>query len=108
MEEQKTKEVKMEVAKDNNQKHEAQHQKFTYEQLNDVCSQLYQENQKLAARLQQANLSNMFRRMDYLFLVLKYADRFDAEFVQSCTEELKSAISPRVEEEDKEEEEKEG
>lgn len=78
-------------------------QKLTYEQLNDACMQLSQQNQYLSRQLQQANLTNMFKRLDYLFMVLNYESVIkDPDFVNSCVEEIKNAI--RVEKEGDEEE----
>lgn len=109
MEEKKAKTVEMKANKNANVPHEEQHQKLSYEQLNNICTQLYQENQKLIQRIQQTDLSNMFRRMDYLFMVLKYSEAFnDEEFVGRCVEELKEAISPREMKEEETEKEKEG
>lgn len=83
-----------------------QEQKFSYEQLNNICSELYQQNQNLHRQLQQANMVNMFKRLDYLFMVLKYNNIFnDEEFVQACIDEIKDAIIVKPEEdvvEDKE------
>lgn len=85
--------------KDNNE------QKLTYEQLNEACGQLYQQNQNLMKQLQQANLTNMFRRLDYLFMVLKYSSTFnDEKFVNACVEEIKEAISIDSGKEDSEKE----
>ena len=36
-------------------------QPLSYEQLNNICSQLYQENQKLVQQLNQLNMANMFK-----------------------------------------------
>ena len=58
-------------------KMEESNQRMTYEQLNEACSQLYQQNQNLLRQLQQANLTNMFKRLDYLFQVLNYRMAFD-------------------------------
>lgn len=97
-EENKATEVKMEV---NNKSEE---QKLSYEQLNDACAQLFQQNQSLRSQLQQANMTNMFKRLDYLFLVLKYADKFnDSAFISSCVDEIKEAMTVPAEEDKKEE-----
>lgn len=80
-------------------------QKLSYDQLNEACAQLYQQNQYLTKQLQQANVSNMFKRLDYLFMVLRYeAVIKDPEFVNSCIEEIKSAMTPAVPDNPKEEE----
>ena len=75
------------------EKNEQSAQKLTYEQLNETCMQLYQQNQMLTKQLQQANYANMFKRLDYLFLVLKYAEVIDDyDFVNGCIDEIKDAL----------------
>ena len=78
---------------------EKEQQKLSYEELNEVCGQLYQENQKLMKQLQQMNMTNMFKRLDYLFLVLQNEQVIkDPEFVGNCVEEIKEALYPAEEE----------
>lgn len=94
------KNVKMSVKEGKKEKE----QKLSYDQLNDVCNQLYQQNQNLARQLQQVNMSNMFKRLDYLFMVLRYESVIkDADFISSCVAEIKDAltISQQEEEEQK-------
>lgn len=68
--------------------------KLTYEQLNEACAQLYQQNQVLAKQLKEVNMVNMFKRLDYLFKVVKYSDAFnDPEFVGNCIAEIKEAMT---------------
>ena len=99
MEEKKlNKTVEMKAGQDNQD-----NQKLTYEQLNEACAQLYQQNQVLAKRLQQAEAANMFKRLDYLFMVLNYAPVIkDEEFVGKCVDEIKEAmtVEPSKEEEE--------
>lgn len=83
------KEVKMEVKTKNEEGNGA----LTYEQLNNACSQLYQQNQNLIKQIQQLNQTNMFKRLDYLFTVLNYATFFDPAFVNSCADEIQSAMT---------------
>jgi hypothetical protein len=80
----------MRVVQDNNENE----QKLSYEQLNKVCGELSQQNQYLIKQLQQVNLTNMFRRLDYLFLVLKYSTVIkDADFINDCIDEIKEAMT---------------
>lgn len=79
--------------------------KMTYEQLNEACMQLYQQNQTLLKQLQQANLANMFKRLDYLFLVLKNHMLFDVSFVEKAIEEIQDALTVTREEENEAKEE---
>ena len=100
MEEKKN--IKMEAVKTGKDQDKKQ-QKLSYEQLNEVCMQLYQQNQKLTQQLQQANMTNMFARLDYLFKVLNYESVIkDAEFINSCIAEIKEAMIIKSEEEPKE------
>lgn len=79
--------------------------KLSYEQLNNICSQLYQENQNLTRQIQQLNISNMFRRLDYLFKVLEFeAVIKDPEFINNCVSEIRDAMTIPQTDEDKEEE----
>ena len=101
MEEQKKKATKVEM-KDNKESQEQQ--KLTYEQLNTICSELYQQNQALTKRLQEANLVNMFKRLDYLFKVIENANVIkDSEFINACIAEIKDAMMTRPEDTTKEE-----
>ena len=101
------KEVKMNVVrseKSQGNKNDGKSQKLTYEQLDNACSQLYQQNQNLIRQIRQIDQVNMFKRLDYLFMVLKYESAFkDADFVNSCIDEIKEAMTIPAPEETKEE-----
>ena len=73
---------------------------LSYEELKNVAGQLSQQNQQLNMMLQQANMTNMFKRMDYLFKVLELKDCFDSEFVITCYDEIKELMTPPVENEE--------
>lgn len=74
--------------------------KLTYEQLNNACNQLFQQNQQLLHKIQEINAVNMFKRLDYLFKVVELAATFkDADFVNSCIDEIKEALTPSEESE---------
>ena len=100
MEEQKnkTKEIKMDADKE----------KLTYEQLNNACVQLSQENQYLKQQLNQASkVLNTFSRLDYLFRVVECDHNnksnsvsFSVEFVEQCIKEIQEIMTV-PEEEDK-------
>lgn len=103
MEERKiaSKEVKMNLAS----KGAKREGKLSYEDLNKVCAELSQRNQYLMQQLQQANLANMYKRLDYLFMVLQHAEVIkDADFINACVDEIKSAITIEEQEEVKKEE----
>ena len=77
--------VKMEVPETQENK------KLSYEELENVANNLYM-------KLQQSDMSNMFKRLDYLFKVLKYKDAFKTEFYTKCAEEIELMITlPEVE-----------
>ena len=73
---------------------------LSYEELKNVAGQLSQQNQQLNMMLQQANMTNMFKRMDYLFKILELKDCFDSEFVITCSDEIKELMTPTVEHEE--------
>lgn len=85
-EQNKAKEIKLQVESKEDKK------PLSYEQLNDACNQLVIQNNKLKRRCQELEAFNMFKRLDYLFQALDHADKFDNEFVNSCAEEIKTAI----------------
>ena len=60
--------------------------KLSYEELENVANNLY-------ARLQQAEMSNMFKRLDYLFKVVKYSGAFTPAFVESCVAEIEGVLT---------------
>lgn len=79
--------------------------KYSYDELNNICNQLMQQNQNLLKQLQNMNIGNMFRRLDYLFKVVEYGNAFnDADFVGACVDEIKDLITIPKQEETKEEE----
>ena len=80
---------------ENNKKKE-----LSYEELKNVAGELSQQNQQLNMMLQQANMTNMFKRMDYLFKVLELKQCFDSEFIIACSDEIKELMTPPVENEE--------
>ena len=80
---------------ENNKKKE-----LSYEELKNVAGQLSQQNQQLNMMLQQANMTNMFKRMDYLFKVLELKQCFDPEFIIACSDEIQELMTPPVENEE--------
>ena len=77
---------------------------LSYDELKNVAGQLSQQNQQLNMMLQQANMTNMFKRMDYLFKILELKDCFDSEFVINCSDEIKELMTPLVENEEEKKE----
>lgn len=91
MEEQnKSKVVKMNASKDNKAEDK---QKLTYEQLNDACNQLFQQNQMLAKRNRELEGFAMNKRLDYLFKVLEFSNNFSSDFIDNCASEIEEAMT---------------
>lgn len=77
--------------------------KMSYEQLENVAHQLSEQVRQLYAKLQESNLENMFKRLDYLFKAIENSYAFSEEFVSKCTSEIESLMTlPDPEEEVKE------
>ena len=75
------------------EKKEVTKEKLTYEELNNVCHQLSEQCRRMGEQLQQANLTNAFRRLDYLFAVLDKSEFFDDSFVEKCAAEIVEMIT---------------
>lgn len=90
--------------KENMEKPEVkENEKMSYEQLENVAHQLSEQARQLYAKLQEANLENMFKRLDYLFRVVENAHSFSVDFVNKCTSEIESLMTlPDPEDEPKE------
>ena len=78
-------------------------QKMSYEELEQLAAQLSQQSQQLYARLQQADMTNMFKRLDYLFKVLENHQQFPTEFVTECVTEITNIMTIQDSEDTKEE-----
>lgn len=78
-------------------------QKMSYEQLENIAHQLSNQVAQLHARLNEANMVNIFKRLDYLFKVIENSHIFDIEFVNACKTEIVSLLTlPDNEEEEAE------
>ena len=98
MEEQKKKVVKMQPATKDERP-----EKLSYEQLENVAHQLSEQTKQLYMKLQAANMSNMFKRLDYLFKVVENGYMFKQDFLEKCIAEIEEIMTV-PEETDKEEE----
>lgn len=65
--------------------------KYTESELNAACGQLYQ---KLMKEIQMRDMTNMFKRLDYLFKVIENSDVFSEGFVNDCVQEIEAALTP--------------
>ena len=68
-----------------------QENKLSYEELENVANNLY-------VRLQQADMANMFKRLDYLFKVVENVDNFPQEFTKQCVDEIVNIMTISTEE----------
>lgn len=70
--------------------------KIPYEELENVCHQLSDQAQTLYRKLQEANLQNLFKRLDYLFAVIENKDVFKddyPEFYKNCIKEIVDSMT---------------
>lgn len=86
MEEQKKKVVEM---KPQTQRPE----KMSYEQLENVAHQLSEQNRQLFNKLQELNMSNVFKRLDYLFKVIESGHMFNEDFLGKCIHEIEDLMT---------------
>lgn len=89
MEEQKDKVIKMQPTTNETERPE----KMSYEQLENVAHQLSEQAKQLYMKLQAANMSNIFKRLDYLFKVLENGHMFRQDFVDKCISEVEELMS---------------
>ena len=101
MEEQKKKVVKMQPATKDERP-----EKLSYEQLENVAHQLSEQAKQLYMKLQAADMSNMFKRLDYLFKVVENGHMFKQDFLEKCIAEIEEimTVPEEAEEDDKEKE----
>lgn len=84
---------------------ENQPKQLSYEDLKNIAGQLQQQNMQMRKALSELNYENMFKRLDYLFEVIKVPHMFNDEFVSKCAEEIQSMLTiPEKDKEDNSEE----
>lgn len=66
--------------------------KLTYEELENVAHQLSEQSKQLYTKLQEANMVNIFKRLDYLFKVVENIKVFNEEFASKCISEIEEII----------------
>ena len=102
MEEQKKKVVEMQPVTKETERPE----KMSYEQLEQVAHQLSEQARQLYSQLQKSNMTNMFKRLDYLFKVVENGHIFKQDFFEKCIAEIEELMTvPEEAEEDNKEEE---
>lgn len=86
-------------------KPEKKEKKLSYDELKDISQKLYntnielnnrlkaltRDNENLIARLKQVD--NVMTILPMMFEVLKYADRFSSEFVQTCVSNIETIMT---------------
>ena len=101
MEEQKKKVIDMQPVTKETERPE----KMSYEQLEQIAHQLSEQARQLYSQLQKSNMTNMFKRLDYLFKVVENGHMFKQDFLEKCIAEIEELMTvPEVEEDNKEEE----
>ena len=86
--------------------------KLSYPDLENVChqlsaqaQQLNAQNEKLRKYINEINLENLYKRLDYLFKVICEDNIYlSAGFKKQCAEEIEKLMTPPVEEDNKESE----
>lgn len=81
-------------------------EKMSYEQLENVAHQLSEQNRQLFAKLQELNMANVFKRLDYLFKVVENGHMFKQDFLEKCIAEVESLMTVPEQEEEPETEDK--
>ena len=99
MEEQKSKVVEMAPQAKEIERPE----KMSYEQLENIAHQLSEQAKQLYMKLQAANMSNMFKRLDYLFKVVENGHMFKQDFLEKCIAEIEELMTVPEEPENSEE-----
>lgn len=67
--------------------------KLPYDELLKIANSLNRTNAELQNRLNDAMLGNFFTRLEFLFKVLKYADKFTDDFVKKCIDEIQESMT---------------
>jgi len=76
--------------------------KLSYEQLEALAGQATDQNQKLSQRVKELENFSLFKRLDYLFLIVKMSDKFDSELVKSVVNEITyNIVGPKEDTTDK-------
>lgn len=99
-------EAKVVELKNNSQENKPK--KLSYEELENIAHQLSEQSRQLYTQLQQADKTNLFTRLEYLFKVVENAPSFPEEFSRACVDEIQDLMTiPRDEVEGESDETKE-
>ena len=77
-------------------------EKLSYEKLENVAHQLSEQNRQLFAKLQELNMANVFKRLDYLFKVVENGHMFKQDFLEKSIAEIESLMTVSEQEEEPE------
>ena len=67
---------------------------MTKNKLKEVAGQLYYQNQQLMNRIKNMDMTNIFRRLDYLFKVMDHSEKYPKEFVGMVINEICTGMYP--------------
>lgn len=65
-----------------------QEEKIPYDKLYAIAESLNASNAELQRRLNEASLGNFFTRLEFLFKVVKFSEKFPIDFVKTCIDEI--------------------
>lgn len=68
-------------------------EKMPYEELERIAAALEQRCIDLYSKLQNAQYTEAYMRLEMLFNVLKYSGSFDMEFVKQCADEITTMLT---------------
>ena len=74
-------------------------EKMSYDQLESVAHQLSEQNRQMFAKIQELNMANVFKRLDYLFKVIENGHMFKQDFFEKCIAEIESIMTVPEQEE---------
>lgn len=77
---------------------------FTEEEVKNLIQGLKSQNNQLMYQLQNLNMQNVFKRLDYLFKVVENECSFPQDFVTKCIDEIQEIMIPKDTEEPTEDE----
>lgn len=67
--------------------------KLSYEELEKVAHELHVQCQKMYSELQNANMVNAFKRLEYLFKVVEQGNKFSEGFLNDCIKEIQDTMT---------------
>ena len=70
-------------------------EKLSYEQLNDVCSQLSQQNKMLVDQINQLRQVDFYKGIDYFFKIVENSDKFTPEYVTNIVAKIEALIESK-------------